>query len=894
MPALAPTPQQIQGLIRRLRDKRGERPQYVGLQSGGIWQGPGQIGVDGDDYQVRQGASSLEVREYLLGAEREGQRLVILTPLSPQELGDDVVGRFCKGALIPLSAKDSLKDLFRVNGMDPFILANRWFAEALLESIPPRGVSPVPSGFLDLETAWGLILSERMGLKPNRPDLLDLLDWSTGSGVRGLLLGLRPEVLHGFRDWIRQSAGPAGESILDCVLAGYGAEAPALGICFQVVCPEGEGAVSQELRDAAVRLERFAANKPFSAPAIQAWKKASVEYLQRIERGGGSPKAQSICDRSDWLLDQVNASQFAHLSDYSPAGFTARLKQYCEALLQGMTARDTDVLHKLADQACKITAHREARRVPERIHKVEMSLRLLRWLKGQPVIRSDFAEAVEQFVQEGSYVDWARYYLSFGDSLGELASAYARLLELATARREEQNLGFGRLAAEQAVLADQPGVVLIENVLKEVVAPIAKDRPALLIVLDGMSYSVFRELTVSLVHRGWQPVKRPELKTDCPVIAALPTTTERSRLCLLTGTLETENDEVAGFRKNEALAAASTRSHPPTLFLKGQLTQDDRLGLSNEVLNEIASARRVVGAVVNAVDDHLHSGDQIFVAWDLSKLPLLEQLLAAARQAGRWVVLTSDHGHVLDYQSTLRHSDAGGDRYRSADRPPEPDEVLIKGFRVGTTLGGGFVAPCSEKVYYTSRRNGYHGGVTPQELIVPLAVLVAENFDLGAWLPVPPEEPAWWNGDKIAPPIAATVTPAAAPQKPAGQGKAKPQQELPLFGVPKPPVEPARESWMDRLLSCQLFTQQCQQAGRTVPQKDQVRLILAALDERNGVILKSALSQRVQIPGLRINGVLAVLRRVLNIDGYPVLMLDEDGETVRLNRQLLLKQFELE
>ena len=63
---------------------------------------------------------------------------------------------------------------------------------------------------------------------------------------------------------------------------------------------------------------------------------------------------------------------------------------------------------------------------------------------------------------------------------------------------------------------------------------------------------------------------------------------------------------------------------------------------------------------------------------------------------------------------------------------------------------------------------------------------------------------------------------------------------------------------------------------------------------RGGVILKNALSQRVQIPGLRINGVLAVLRRILNIDGYPVLTLDEDGETVRLNRPLLAKQFELE
>src|SRR5207245_2826258 len=105
------------------------------------------------------------------------------------------------------------------------------------------------------------------------------------------------------------------------------------------------------------------------------------------------------------------------------------------------------------------------------------------------------------------------------------------------------------------------------------------------------------------------------------------------------------------------------------------------------------------------------------------------------------------HGHVLDYQSIFRRSEAGGDRYRTPEQPPEADEVIIQGFRVGKTLGGRFVVPCSEKVHYASRKNGYHGGVAPQELIVPLAVLAADTFDVGIWVPVPLHVPSWWNDE---------------------------------------------------------------------------------------------------------------------------------------------------
>jgi hypothetical protein len=40
--------------------------------------------------------------------------------------------------------------------------------------------------------------------------------------------------------------------------------------------------------------------------------------------------------------------------------------------------------------------------------------------------------------------------------------------------------------------------------------------------------------------------------------------------------------------------------------------------------------------------------------------------------------------------------------------------------------------------------------------------------------------------------------------------------------------------------------------------------------------------------------VISAARRVLNVDGYPILSVDEASDTVELNRRQLLQQFGLE
>jgi len=80
-------------------------------------------------------------------------------------------------------------------------------------------------------------------------------------------------------------------------------------------------------------------------------------------------------------------------------------------------------------------------------------------------------------------------------------------------------------------------------------------------------------------------------------------------------------------------------------------------------------------------------------------------------------------------------------------------------------------------------------------------------------------------------------------------------------------------------------------AGRL--KSDQVEKALRILADRNFVLLKSAFAQRFDLSNLRIDGLIASLQRILNVEGYPVLSVD-GSQTVRLNLQLLREQFDLE
>ena len=70
--------------------------------------------------------------------------------------------------------------------------------------------------------------------------------------------------------------------------------------------------------------------------------------------------------------------------------------------------------------------------------------------------------------------------------------------------------------------------------------------------------------------------------------------------------------------------------------------------------------------------------------------------------------------------------------------------------------------------------------------------------------------------------------------------------------------------------------------------------VLAALDRQGGAMTPAALARLAGVPALRIDGLVAKLQRLLNVDGYDVLRLDRERDRVVLNLDLLRRQFDLD
>jgi hypothetical protein len=249
-------------------------------------------------------------------------------------------------------------------------------------------------------------------------------------------------------------------------------------------------------------------------------------------------------------------------------------------------------------------------------------------------------------------------------------------------------------------------------------AELAAATPVLLLVIDGMNYAVFRELSEDLSGRGWIELsKRPGWPLPS-LVSAIPSVTETSRASLLAGKVVQgdSGSEKRSFATHPDLIAMSRAAHPPLLFHKGELVEAGAAGLSGVVRDAVRdTALKIVGVVLNAVDDHLARSDQLRLAWTISQLHHLDALLYEARLANRAVIITSDHGHVLE-ERTQHLAGSEEERWRTFSEILAEQEVVFEGQRIEQATGlRRIVVPWSETVRYGQRKQGYHGGATPQE-----------------------------------------------------------------------------------------------------------------------------------------------------------------------------------
>jgi hypothetical protein len=880
----------VQAVRRKMPDAR-----VVGIQAAGRYAGERRPPDGAEVYRIEQCDSSLAARVALLDEEPGVTMTVLVTGLSDQELGEDVVVRLAGRKLYPIESWQIAKEMFQAQTVDPRLRSHAWIADRLLEMTSGTTPPQAPGGYLDAEVVWSLLLERLIGLVGDRPDLAALLRWSATAENVQRFRRLPEEHRQAVGEWLAAQVGPAAAAVLRSAATLEGPDALPVGLVLGVVHhPQAGGSLDR----AAGRLERFLGDPTPDAAVLDRWNAAATEAVRLLD---GDPATRArLLHRADDILRDVQAEAFAHLSDVLPRGFDQRLARLGDLLGQAIEG-GADLNEALREARDFVRRHDQARREPRRLEAVEMALRLVRWLKvtaATPEPRS-LAEAARDYLDQGGFVDWARSVLrSGGEPVRGLSEGFARLLGQVAQRREDQNRRFAELLRDQTAAAGAAAdPVPVERILDEVVAPLAAHVPVLLVLLDGMSAAVARELLADMTRLDWVSLG-PEGRPVRPGLAAIPSVTEASRASLFCGRPCTghADDEAAGFAAHPGLRPHCRSGHPPVLFHKIDLQEAADSSLAANVRETIASPqKRVVGVVVNAVDDHLLKGEQLNVRWTREEIRVLPSLLYEARSARRVVVLLSDHGHLLDHQTEQRPGE-GGERWRAGDGVPGDGELEVRGQRVLLAEGHRLIAPWTERLRYGARKNGYHGGLTPQEMVIPIAVLATPDTRLPGWSETPDPTPEWWE-ETPAPTPAPSVVPAVKPppRKPPETlwDMVEPEAPPPEAAAAKEPVPPARPDWIAALLASPLFAEQKQLGGRAVPADDVFGNLLAALDGAGGKMTVAALARRLELPPFRLRGLLAVMQRVLNVEGYAVLGRDEASDTVELDRDLLLRQFDL-
>jgi hypothetical protein len=882
MSLLTATPSQVRVRVRTVREKVPDA-KFIGIQARAVWSGPATVQVGGLTVPVITCASPLAFRQALVEHAASPGPVVLITDRQPRELGQDALARLAKQRLFDLDPWQVVLDLFRAREWDRQLGRQAWLGKALLDHAPDEGYPPVWTGVLDADTVWRHVLERRFGLSETA-DLPAVLRWAETSPGVARLLEHPVDERHDVVERLARTAGPFVGRVLDAVQAGQAREVVAIGLAARVLACDARDR-EPALREATIRLEPLLGGRALPLEGLRAWADAA-ESLVRGELGGPGGRAAvgPWLERAEALLERLGARPHAHASALLPAGLAQRLASFGARLGAVLGRRPLEPSLELQLAAEAVGEHELARRGEVNLDTVSMAVRLLRWVTAREArpapSAASFADAFRAYVEEGAWVDRARAKIWDEGQAPALRQAYADLLARVGALREAGDRRFGELLASFVAAGAQPpaDVLPIERVLEQVVAPLVRSTPVLLVVLDGMSQAVLRELEEDLVERAGWTALAPESGALPQVLAAFPTLTEVCRASLLAGTLVRGDDglEARKFAEHAGLRAAVGARKPAVLFHKGPLGARGTSGLSAEVHAALADLERpLVGAVVNAIDDHLAKGDQVRVRWDALHIAPLDALLNAAREAGRVVVLASDHGHVIE-RGTRRKESGDGERWRADQGPPDPDDVVLAGPRV-LAAGGRIRAPWREAVRYGSGvHHGYHGGASPAEVVVPLAVLCSGRPPTG-WREVRTPRPEWWTRD---------VAPDPAHAAPA------PREAGPLFeSVPVAPAPPPVPAWIEALLASATFERQLQTAARAKPSPERIRQVLEALHARGGKLTEAALATQVGLPALRLTGILASMRRILNVDGYPVL--SKDQETISLDLGLLRRQFGL-
>lgn len=884
---------QIQAQVSAIRRTLKSGPPHFAIRSNGAWSGPDRLLIDGVEHLVLPCISDLQVREALLEAETANSPAVLLCAMGDEALGEDVINRLAKRRVFSPQVREMVAELFSVSPtrIDPRVLKSKVLMNALLDRVPTEGYAPVASGTLDVQTAWLTLLGRVIGETVETPSLTKLLEWSLSPDKLRSLSELEPQLKAAFIDWFVRSKGESMRFMMAAIESGFGADLVPMGAALGLVF-DPKHHRNAEHQTARGRLERFFQDREIDAESARAWFRAADAILSQMRDESENLIRRSLLNRLDELLSRLGLSDSAWISNHSPLGLEQRYQQAGQALRQTLASKGSSGLDEVRGAITMIRRHLLGEADTERLSRVEMACRLIRWLQTTEMRGSKdaFDAMVVDYHRNGGFIDWARNRLKETDESPEVQKAYDAILKRVEERAENFEEAFALQLQDWTRSEHQSKrFTLIENVLGEVVTPLAKQQAVLLLVLDGMSVAVFRQLLQDILRHDWTEIVHEEAGLPRPVLATLPSITSISRRALFLGRLDpaTNGTEDGEFKKNDLLFQGSGSQVRPQLFKMGDLADEGNGGIAAGVRNAIADKKcRVVSVVLNAIDDHLDSGKQVDFVWTRNTIRGLRDLLRQSADAERLVILTSDHGHVLDFgtKQVASAKDGRGDRFRAADGHLENGELLFEGSRVHKGTGSHRITmACAAGIRYGNGKRGYHGGANPQEMVVPLAILSDVRSSVpDGWREVPSYQPEWWRID-------------ASESAPTPTAKAKTEKAvegLDLFEQATAKAG-AGPDWIAALLMCPIYKEQSKLAVRGAPENELMSKLLTGLDARGGTAVKQALAQELGMPPFRVDGLIQNVSRILNVDGYEVIAFDRTSDTVTLNVGLLQTQFDL-
>ncbi|WIM67645.1 BREX-2 system phosphatase PglZ [Corynebacterium breve] len=857
-----------------------------------------QLGPESKTVHVRYAATPLALRYFVKDfAEKREQNYasIVVTPLRDDQVPLDVADALTRRNIIRVDGSSRLRQLFSATRQRRGIVEDTRDIQGIItfltrESAPP--VEAAGAGLLDHQHVNRQIIRSLIG-GAYPTSIRDILSWSLTDGASAVWAyaahTLSEAVREAAMSQLQRDLGDAATLVATLLTQQGPSRLVEFGLIAEMVVRAGQFGVAEQ-SDAVNFRHLVGLTSTPATKDLERWADAACDVASKLARHNvAAQRAVTEAERTATTEGAFDNPRILIGSTMCPGAYRL-LADYVASGLDD--ARIGQGMDSVLSRYQQLTRHVNATLDDRDRQASEAALRLLihakRGFGEQP---RDVAGYLESYRDELSWFDSAVNHAWDGGNRPALTDVTRAIAEDGREQRATLNRQAAATLSTAVATAPIPGGVLgVEDVLGAIVKPlVTASRPVLVVVLDGMNAAAANDIVSHITQQRLWQVAHPDSGALRTAVATLPTVTTFSRTSLLSGALVagTQHDEKKNFTAwFSANVRSEVRAQRAELFHKDAV--DGAFDTVVEAVRDV-SERPLVGVVLNTIDDALDKDKPMSRIWTIDSIFRLTSLLHEAAEAGREVVLVSDHGHIVERHTadlTNVESSVKSARWRDTTGDTANEgEVFVRGNRV-LAPGGEAILGVDEDVRYTSKKAGYHGGLALEELVVPIVLLTRSDALEDHTVSYDLEVPVWWAipepGSILSDSRTGTTTSPAPTQNTASKSVPANQQALD-FGTANGPITP----WARSLIKDKYFRARTQSVSGVTP--DKAGEMLFAIADHVGRMPVATFRERFGMKNVIARGTLSKLQQVVNMDGVEVLYID--GNDIVLNAKLLCEQF---